>query len=468
MTILLDHKEIGSLSNTKEKMNVLGCSEVTEVHDNILLLKTKDNSFLKERVGTWMNKPVVKFNVLAENVLHRDVLFMIGENAESAVNFESLGIALKPKSAAILTESNANYDITPQLVTEQAKEVITSTVNRGKAYLKNVLKEEHQKIASNTTNEVKRSLEKIAGNIIGELEIVKEEIFQDIVDKNSIVFERKLQEITTIEQDLENSLKESAREYVNTLISEKRDSLDVTVKQLCDKYAQALFEEVDTNEVITDLYEQFSEPVIKQNLAKIQESVTSLVDETTLKSKLFTEVKAEAVKAAAGVIEEARKSTKAVDKLFNDYRQGFTKDLDNIRQRISRVAESGGGTNAVQYANGGTMDGNLTVTGVLSGHVPLNCLDQEGATVNQVIGWNGLQWSPMTTIQRYTLLIGDGVADNFTITHNLNTLDAMVSVFDDTTNEVVYASIQNIDVNNTKVSFSNVPGINNYRVAIIG
>ena len=48
MNILLDHKEIKRFSNTKNKVNVLGCIEIDEVQDNVLLLKTKENSFLKQ------------------------------------------------------------------------------------------------------------------------------------------------------------------------------------------------------------------------------------------------------------------------------------------------------------------------------------------------------------------------------------------------------------------------------------
>jgi hypothetical protein len=138
MNILLDHKEIKRFSNTKNKINILGCSEVTEVQENILLLKTKENSFLKEQVGTWSGKPVVKFNILVENTLHKDVSFVIEQNAETALNFDTLGISKKPVIASILTESKVSNDLTPQLVTEHAKQVIASLFCAYLPFLKSI------------------------------------------------------------------------------------------------------------------------------------------------------------------------------------------------------------------------------------------------------------------------------------------------------------------------------------------
>jgi len=60
-----------------------------------------------------------------------------------------------------------------------------------------------------------------------------------------------------------------------------------------------------------------------------------------------------------------------LQKLFQNENNKFRKELIEISEKMARresirFSESGGGTNAVQYANGGSMDGDLEVSGILS------------------------------------------------------------------------------------------------------
>lgn len=71
--------------------------------------------------------------------------------------------------------------------------------------------------------------------------------------------------------------------------------------------------------------------------------------------------------------------------------------------------------------------------------------------------------------RKYSVSIGDGAAQSFTVTHNLNTQDAVVQVREVATNNHVEVDVQNNSVNTCVVAFSGVvPAINSYRVVVIG
>lgn len=135
-----------------------------------------------------------------------------------------------------------------------------------------------------------------------------------------------------------------------------------------------------------------------------------------------------------------------VTKFFNTYTEGFKKSFIEISEKIARreglrAMESGGGTNAVQYAKGGTIDGSLTISGNLS--------------AGNLLG------------HRKSFIIGDGINSTYTLIHNFGSLDVITQVYDNNTNEVVYPHIQNININSTKLSFPDIVSLNNYRVVIL-
>ena len=66
-----------------------------------------------------------------------------------------------------------------------------------------------------------------------------------------------------------------------------------------------------------------------------------------------------------------------------------------------------------------------------------------------------------------TVIIGDGISNDFIITHNYNTLDIRTQIYDHVNESLVYTSVQNIDNNNIKVHFKNIPAINSYKVVIM-
>lgn len=66
-----------------------------------------------------------------------------------------------------------------------------------------------------------------------------------------------------------------------------------------------------------------------------------------------------------------------------------------------------------------------------------------------------------------TFLIGDNVSKEYNINHNLNTKELYIAVYEAATDNLIYCSIENIDLNNTKFYFSIPIALNSIKVVII-
>jgi hypothetical protein len=152
---------------------------------------------------------------------------------------------------------------------------------------------------------------------------------------------------------------------------------------------------------------------------------------------------------------EKKKDDPRVKKFFNYHADHMKKEFSQIIEKfkttqLARAMESGGGTNAVQYANGGTMTGNLTVT-------------------EQIVGQTITDTSGRQLIYKKTFdITGNGSDNEFTFAHNFNTKDILINVYDSNTFSLITISSINIDNNNTKISFPNILNIGeNYRVILM-
>ena len=75
---------------------------------------------------------------------------------------------------------------------------------------------------------------------------------------------------------------------------------------------------------------------------------------------------------------------------------------------------------------------------------------------------------PSVVARKGSVTIGDGVATVFTVTHNLNTQDVLVSVRLLSTNEVVIADVVANGLNTVQITFAVAPAAAAYRVTVLG
>ena len=152
---------------------------------------------------------------------------------------------------------------------------------------------------------------------------------------------------------------------------------------------------------------------------------------------------------------ESNKDDPRVKKFFNYHSELAKKEIFSItekfaQQQMARAMESGGGTNAVQYSNGGTMKGDLVIEGNLRVVGDIN----EGGNNNAV------------TAKR-VFTVGNGADKEYTLLHSLGNKELSITVYDQN-DEVVVASLKNISLNETKISFSNPVDVDSIKVVIIG
>jgi hypothetical protein len=71
-------------------------------------------------------------------------------------------------------------------------------------------------------------------------------------------------------------------------------------------------------------------------------------------------------------------------------------------------------------------------------------------------------------IKKFAVSIGDGSATSYTVTHNLASLDVVVTVFQNSTGEEVITDVTHATTNTLTVVFATAPASNAYRVVVIG
>ena len=100
----------------------------------------------------------------------------------------------------------------------------------------------------------------------------------------------------------------------------------------------------------------------------------------------------------------------------------------------------------MQFAKGGimggdlTIEGNVSITGILTG----------GGILNKKI-----------------FTIGNNIDNEFIISHNLNTKDIIVNLYDKY-HESIIANFKNISLNETLITFGAIIDTNSIKVVIVG
>lgn len=151
----------------------------------------------------------------------------------------------------------------------------------------------------------------------------------------------------------------------------------------------------------------------------------------------------------------------------------INEELKKFKLQLGRMAlEGGGGSNAVQYANGGYMDGDLLVSGDITalGRVIQDGNDLSGdiSNLKTFIQANSSIWagSGENQMKFATDIIGDGITTDFTYAHGLGTPDLVANVIDKETNAIVLATLI-IDDTNITIEFLE-PFSKTYRLVAIG
>ena len=151
---------------------------------------------------------------------------------------------------------------------------------------------------------------------------------------------------------------------------------------------------------------------------------------------------------------DTKKDDPRFKRFFSHYSDQTKKEVHEINEKYSKQymakileTSGGGGTSnsAVDYSKGGVINGDLTITSNLS-----------------VLG---TLFANFEIDNKRVFNIGNSTDLSYTLDHNFNTKDLIISIYD-SNDEIVLASAKNINPNQTLISFSSPP-IENIKVVIM-
>lgn len=206
-------------------------------------------------------------------------------------------------------------------------------------------KKEHQKIASSIN-----VLEKTQIELRDEVNVNKREILE-ATEKSEKSVNKALSRLGTVKKELTNSKAEfdTIKDDLAHSIMLAEDRVKEYYHNKIEQIENTIFDNVRRDEILN---------VVKESKAKI---LTELNDASDIKEQLKV-IATEEYDPITGE-EFQRKLKESID-------SKFASEMGNIRRMMELY--SGGGTTAVQFADGGTMKGDLNVTAnILSGGVNL-------------------------------------------------------------------------------------------------
>jgi len=294
-------------SSFLEEDSIIKFNSFQDLDGLFIKIDTNSGTIMSETVGYWKDKPVVKFN---------NDKYVILEKTKEIIKIENLGIVEENISGHIINIKGKEEEITNNFVSS-IKEILNKNIERVKENYK-IVEEQIQ---------VKLLEEKIRAKIIEEQ------------NEKTLIVEKAPETSTISYIPLK---KEEPPQVITEQILTNTEILEPvkpaeTKKKSTSMYIENLRSSEDNSEQI----EKTEEPINDKNFGSMLEKHR---DDPQVKS--FFNYHADIAKKELFAITEK-----------------FTK------QQMGRAMESGGGTNAVQYANGGTMhgdliiDGNITVTG---------------------------------------------------------------------------------------------------------
>jgi hypothetical protein len=268
-------------------------------------------------------------------------------------------------------------------------------------------KKEHQKIAS-TIN----VLEKTQIELRDEVNVNKREILE-ATEKSEKSVNKALSRLGTVKKELTNSKAEfdTIKDALAHSIMLAEERVKEYYHDKIEEIENTIFDNVRRDEILN---------VVKESKAKI---LTELSDTSDIKEQLRI-IATEEYDPISGE-EFQRKLKKGID-------DKFASEMVNIRRMVELY--SGGGTNAVQFADGGTMNGDLNVNGnILSGGENLTDIFGNGTgtiagsgTASTVTLWDSLSSitdSKLTQTSTGMTLSGSFVTEYIALSTNTTTLN---------------------------------------------
>ena len=357
------------------------------------------NDLIREEVETIKQDLINDF--YQETVNSKEELSIYNEKKERELT-EFVKVIVKDKLKSLQDKVNTTSDL--------AKADLTKDVEQLAETLKLTLNSKQENLSSNVVNLIREEFNKVI------------KVVDHAIDKKSKILDTKLygqvqrqrNELLALEKanvELNDNINKANNKALSRIGNVKKE-LEANLIQAEQRVKNFYGDRIKTIE--EGLFEGSKEEIL--NI--VRGSRESILEEII---NIKTDIPA---------IAEARSN---VDTIKRDIEKSISKKFTNEMQSIKRLIEmsSGGGSVAVQYANGGTMNGDLNVNGnILSGGVNLDELFGRGdgtgtvagsGTVSTIAIWNSLSSiSDSIMVQTSEGIVIDGdLIPNTTLTYDL-------------------------------------------------
>ena len=341
------NKQIKNLTKTGKNISLTTQADIKDVRDDILKLKV-EKGLLEEKITeskALLDTGIEKLNKLNKNIAKENKIY-IEEEVDKLTTYSEKSAQ---KTADRLSRFNKN--VTKQL--QETKQYIDKEIDSFDSSI--------GKIKKLNTESARRSTKKIdifKDDVAKQLQETKDYIYKEVkdLDVSIINLEKTNTDINSKILDAEKSVR---KDFF--------DSIDNT-EQILTSLVESKLE--DTNLQINKLLTK----KLKKVDSQFKEQLTSKIQES--KDMLFKEVKI-LKESLPKTVENKVQFDKLPQKNENINIEGIKKDLESkISSRftqeittIKRYLDSyggGGGSVAMQFADGGTMRGDLTVQGTIS------------------------------------------------------------------------------------------------------
>ena len=411
-------------------LNVFYVDNFEEIHFDVYEFELNGQKLVAEKVDTKDGHPVVEVpigNGTARVVLERvkvKATGVIEEKAIAKADVVSKERQIRSELNAVKTDSNAAIK-----VIEEKLESAVDSVDRQKTELfieftrmsdnlKRATKEDFAKFVEEANEQNKSNSSDLKefvteqlfneyGNFLKRVKDTQEELKKrrkenKLIAANILALEKSQVDLNNTNDSIKKQITEAtsaSEKNVNKALSR----LGVVKKELetskdnFDIIKEDLAASIEKAEERVKLYYHEKIRMVEESVFKnirreeildtIKKSKSMILAELNNTNGLKDQLRQLATEAAKGEYDPIT-GKRFQEQLKRDLNKQFADEMMNIRRMIELGA--GGGTNAVQYANGGTMNGNLNVNGVIlsGGQDLIDIIEEHGGKYDSNLASN--------------------------------------------------------------------------------
>ena len=356
-----------SVTLTNSDHNVIHVEKLEEVFFEVYEFELNGEQYIRESVDKVGDDPVIIVPVLENNVPH-EVPFIVKQGPQSVLYKlqDSTIVESFTDHVTFIEETKVMAQPKPAVAPNQVvvSEGFQDFSRERNAAIKAIRQESEAEHANR-----KKESSKIHNEVLS-LEVAHIELNATVTEKHGQITEAQDKSEKAINKALSRLGQTNKELEASKLAFDAiKDSLDKSIEHAGVKvealYAEKINEVQDS--IVDGIRQKEILRLIKNSKLDIVAELTNTADLNTLTNRYIRE------HIAQSDFDPAKANRKFETSIKRDLTNRVSEEMTRLRRMVDMGG--GGGTNAVQYANGGTMNGSLNVTGtILSGGIDISTL----------------------------------------------------------------------------------------------